>query len=667
MSIPLIQVFLRLLDLPGSRFGHSEVLSYLDVPELAETFGLDLEAVAQIKAWLAEANLRWGLDGGHKGRLGLPPTEENTWAQAERRLFGGYAMTPPAPGQIGFAGIAPIGSVEGARAEILGRFWCLLSRLRETAECLVAPRSAAAWAETGARLVADFFGDRPETGPDDGRIQRIRDALAELAEQAEAAVGDHAGEGPGELLPLDLVRHWLADRLGTASRHGRYFRGGVTFCGMRPMRSLPFQVICILGLQDQAFPRRDRPLEFDLMRRHWRPGDPRKGDEDRYLFLETLLCTRRRLYLSYIGRDLRRNTERQPSVLLRELLDTLDQRWCPATDQSPLTPALSPRGEGDIERTSRDLCMTGGALSAAITQVHRLQPFSPANYQGPEASFDATWVDLAQSVAQGFARTQAQSGREAGPMGWPEQRLPAAPEAMRDVTLTQLERFLRHPIRHFVHTRLGVYLRDQETNEDDEPFALDGLEGYQLRQWLLDEALQDRDAAPALLAAEGLLPHGAFAGLTFDQARDRAAPLIDRLGDYRGLSPAQVLVDIPFAAGPDGGPRRLVGQVAGIYPGLGLLRVRPSKLKGPDILGLWLGLLAWSAVGPREERHALLVTERETFALTADLAPEEARDALADYLGVVLGGVCIGPCRCCPRPVTPLPSAPWRGRTPPGW
>ena len=71
-------------------------------------------------------------------------------------------------------------------------------------------------------------------------------------------------------------------------------------------------------------------LEFDLMRRAWRPGDPRKGDEDRYLFLETLLCARRRLYLSYVGRDLRGNAERQPSVLLRELLDAIDQRYHPA-------------------------------------------------------------------------------------------------------------------------------------------------------------------------------------------------------------------------------------------------------------------------------------------------------------------------------------------------
>ena len=31
-----------------------------------------------------------------------------------------------------------------------------------------------------------------------------------------------------------------------------FLAGGVTFCGMRPLRSLPFQVICVLGLDDDA-------------------------------------------------------------------------------------------------------------------------------------------------------------------------------------------------------------------------------------------------------------------------------------------------------------------------------------------------------------------------------------------------------------------------------
>jgi len=668
---PLILVFLQLLDLPSSRFGHAEILSYLDVPELAQTFGLDAEALAQVKGWLADAGLRWGLDAAHKARLGLPGVEENTWAQAEGRLFGGYAMADDTAdwadaGDPPFADIVPIAGVEGTGAQTLGRFWHLLTSLRETAAGLTRARPAAAWQADLTAILATYFvaGD-----DEDGRVQRIRDALAELTEQAsvmQARTGQGEGTGAhrgttggtplrdprdpaavdaGEPLPLALVRHWLGERLGNTSRRGRYFRGGVTFCGMRPMRSLPFQVICVLGLNDAAFPRRDRPAEFDLMRRTWRPGDPRKGDEDRYLFLETLLCARRRLYLSYVGRELRGNAEHQPSVLLRELLDAIDQRYVQP-------PATGTGAQGPEDRPA--------PLSGTLTRIAPMHPFSPRNYltdspeggTGPTSgpSFDAGWCGLAQA---GLAA--AVPGTRAASAAWPKVRLRDAPEALRQVGLAQLERWLRNPIRHFVNTRLQVYLREEAVEPDDEPFRLDALQHFQLKQRLVqgrlarlagvaaEEAVAAGSLIPGVraLAARGALPHGALAGLTFDDALDEVNPLLDRLAPYQGLAPAQVLVDLAFDPG-SGGPIGLIGQIPGLYPGKGLLRVRPAKLKGADILGLWLHHLAWCAMVPKRggaERHSRLLCLDESFALSADLDQAQARVALGELLALYWEGI----------------------------
>ncbi|MGD2083169.1 MAG: exodeoxyribonuclease V subunit gamma [Chromatiales bacterium] len=581
---PLVLVFLQLLDLPDSRFSQSEVLSYLDVPELAAHFGLDAEAVARIKAWLAEANLRWGLDGEHKRRLGLPAAEANTWAQAERRLFGGYALGDSA----GFDDIAPIAGVEGSKAEALGRFWRLFSGLTDAAGRLAAPRTAEGWRDGINGLLAAFFGERDD---EDGRLQKIRDAVSDLAEQAS---------GADEPLSRALVRRWLEERLGAEGRRGRYFSGGVTFCGMRPMRSLPFKVICVLGLQDQAFPRRDRPAEFDRMRRHWRPGDPRKGDEDRYLFLETLLCARRRLYLSYSGRDIRRNTERQPSVLVRELLDYVDQQY-----------RLAGGGDGD-------------RLSEGLTRVHPLQPFSPRSYAGDDGSYDPYWCEVARAMAQ------PRGPGRSGPVGWTVERLPDAPEAMREVRLVQLDRFVRHPVRYFVNSRLRVYLQEDEPEEDEEPFALDGLQSFLLKQRLVDDQLRGRTPSSGRLSAEGVLPHGAFAELAFERESEEVAPLVERLEAYRGRRPEQLQVDLELGGEP--GPRRLTGQLQGLYPGLGLLRWRPGRLRGADILSLWIAHLAWCASGGPQEKCSALHTVGEGFVIREALERDAARTALADYL-----------------------------------
>ena len=581
---PLVRVFLQLLDLPHSRFSHTEILSCLDVPELAARFDLDSEAVAQIREWLSEARLRWGLNAAHKRQFGLPGTEENTWAQVERRLFGGYAL---GEGEL-FEDIAPIAGVDGTRGEKLGRFWRLLSCLADTAERLRSPRRAGEWQDFLGRLIDDFFGQYED---EEGRIQKIRDALADLAGQAGSL---------DEALPIALVRHWLEQQLGTHTRHGRYFSGGVTFCGMRPMRSLPFRVICVLGLHDRAFPRREQPAEFDRMREQWRPGDPRKGTEDRYLFLETLLCTRQVLYLSYVGRDIRNNGERQPSVLLRELLDYIDRQYVVADDDA------------------------GGSPGARLTHVHPLQPFSPRNYRGEPRSYDGDWCAVAQALQQPVLP-------EPAGVDWNRTRLSDMPDPLRTIGLRQLLRFVRHPVRFFVNTRLQVYLREEAPGEDDETFGLDGLQSFTLKQRLLDDYLKGRPTPAHLLSAEGLLPHGAFAALAWEQESQKVQLLTRRLAAYREYPPEQRLVDLLFDD-ETAEPFRLAGQIKGIYPVSGLLRYRPGALKGPDILALWLEHLAWcSTEGDGDKRSTLQGTTGQ-FTITQSLAPAEAQAHLARYL-----------------------------------
>jgi exodeoxyribonuclease V gamma subunit len=90
---------------------------------------------------------------------------------------------------------------------------------------------------------------------------------------------------------------------------------------MVPMRSLPFRLVCLLGLDDGALPRRTPAAGFDLISQKPRRGDRARRLDDRYLLLEILLSARDGLYLSYVGRDPRDNAELPPSVLVSELLD----------------------------------------------------------------------------------------------------------------------------------------------------------------------------------------------------------------------------------------------------------------------------------------------------------------------------------------------------------
>src|SRR5690606_23209969 len=77
----------------------------------------------------------------------------------------------------------------------------------------------------------------------------------------------------------------------------------------------------------------------------------------RYLFLEALLSAREQLYISYIGRSERDNSERTPSVLVGQLCEHIDAGW--RLDGTPPTSQV---------------------LVKHLTVVHPLQPFSTAYF-----------------------------------------------------------------------------------------------------------------------------------------------------------------------------------------------------------------------------------------------------------------------------------------------
>ena len=95
---------------------------------------------------------------------------------------------------------------------------------------------------------------------------------------------------------------------------------------MVPMRLLPFRAICVLGMNDGDYPRRDpaaglNQLTAELGTKQRRHGDRSLREDDRYLFLQLFSAASEVFYLSYLGADPRDGSVRESSVLVSELLD----------------------------------------------------------------------------------------------------------------------------------------------------------------------------------------------------------------------------------------------------------------------------------------------------------------------------------------------------------
>ncbi len=576
-ELPLIEAFLDLLALPESRFAAEDILAWLEQPAIARRAGIEAEDLPLLRDWLREAGVRWGRDAAHRRELGLPDDDAFTWAQGLDRLLLGFAAPPQLAGDsLPLLGDSlPLDALEGARGQLLGRLCAFVDALATLARDLQRARPLADWA-LGLQGLIDRLFDEREAGDS---LLLLSQACAALARQA-------ADAGIERPLELALVRQQLGTALDAGGGASGFLTGAVTFCTMVPMRSLPFRLVCLLGLDDGALPRRTPVAGFDLIAQRPRRGDRARRLDDRYLLLETLLSARDGLYLSYVGRDPRDNAVLPPSVLVSELLEAIDVT---ATCGSGL--ARAPAGNGASPPNEPK-------ASAAITVAHPLQPFAPGNFQdrGQHLGFSAAWFRAAQRLAE-------------APLLAPPPFIGQLPEPGEDwltIEPSQLLHCFRHPARFLLEQRLGLRLAgEEEAIASDEPFSLEGPARRGLRQLALQAVERDWSEVQErrVARAAGWLPPGELGHALWGKLRGPLRAFAPRLFEARPLdAPQPLLVDITLAG----------VHVHGWLDGVTRSGLFDWRLYAPgawDLPGFWLRhLLLNIAAAPGDACESLLIS-----------------------------------------------------------
>jgi len=472
---PLMVALETLLHVAESRFTVGDLMDLLDTPALRQRFAIKESELPTLCRWIEEAGIRWGLHAEQRERLGLlPGLEQNSWRFGLRRMLLGYAV---GAGEA-WGDIEPYDEIGGLDAALVGPLAALLEALDACWRTLNLTATPVIWGERLRTLLAHFFistGDRDQL-----TLERLEESLSAWEEVCLEV-------GLDEELPLTVVREAWLSGVDEPTLTQRFLAGRVNFCTLLPMRAIPFQVVCLMGMNDGDYPRSQMPLGFDLMGHssEYRPGDRSRREDDRYLFLEALLSARQRLYLSWVGRSAQDNSERPPSLLVGQLCDYIAAGW---------------QADGEFAEDG------GQRLLARLTLAHPLQPFSrryflPAQAEGYDPRLS----------------THAHEWRAAhdAPVAGPSAELDAFVQEA-PLSLETLGVFLRQPVKAFFNGRLKVWFdHDEAADEEAEPFVFDRLEEYSLG----DELLQ------AGLSAEPGEAEEAFASAKKRQARRGQLPL----------------------------------------------------------------------------------------------------------------------------------------------
>lgn len=589
---PVAETLLRLLELCDERVSAPRVAALLGIEPVRARFGIEPDDLADLEELIGASGLRWGWDAADRASGDQPPTDQNTVRFALERLALGVLMPDPggvavlpAAGELGPAVPLDLGARD--RVARFGRLADLVGTVAELREELLPSAGAADWR---ARLRGAL-----------DRMTLVTDDRAWLRAEVDAVLDELFGPGAAGGLPLErsAAVSMLRGAFELPQKGDRPVTGAVTICAMEPMRSVPFRVIAVVGLDDGSFPRASRPAAWD-------PLSARRHDEhdrralDRHLFLEALLCARDALLLFGTGFGPRRGEQVPLSVVVEELLEV---------------------------------------VGVGVRREHPLQPWSDQTFASPaDLPYDAVWANAARALRE-----------ERPPQAPPDARYPPAVAARTSVTVGELARALEHGPREFFARTLRLSGDDERgALPDREAFELGGLGTWELRDRLLSVAAADEAAAAARFAAEGLLPLGAagralaFAGAADaralrEAAFDGAAP--PTRSELRSVQVGDVLVH----AGPAWEQER-----AGLREQVFLSASQEGK-EAPLLHAFFAGLAARAAGA--DVAQVRLVSHGGEGPVTRELAlprePAEAERLLAEV--VALWQDCSG------RPVLLLP------------
>ena len=484
---PLLVALETLLKLPESRFTVSEFLGLLEVPALRNRYDIAEAAIPKLHQWIEESGIRWGFNSQQRQTSVAMPAHlnSNTWHFGLQRMLLGFAS---GTGEA-FNGIEPYEEMGGLDAEWLGSLVLLLENLEIYSQRLKQSLCTIDWQPLLAELLTDFFAISHEDE------RKTIDTLTHTLQKWQQNC-DLAGLTTEHLLPINVVREvWLTSQ-DAPNLQQRFLGGRVNFCTLMPMRAIPFRLVCVLGMNDGDYPRNQPAQSFDLMsqRGHYRPGDRSRRQDDQYLFLEALLSARQQFYVSWVGRSIRDNSDRPPSVLVSQLRDALSQYCCLASKEP--------------------------TLLQAITIEHPLQPFSIEYLKTQRSRHLFTYT-------QEWFASPTSTEHLVSDDNLVTQTVSNEPLTLT-VNLETLARFLRAPVKTFCTQTLHfVFDNDINASENDEPFGFDYLQEYIFKSDLLKLLIAKKPQSNEQLnhlfqqhfikiQRQGKLPLGGFAKLAFD-------------------------------------------------------------------------------------------------------------------------------------------------------
>jgi exodeoxyribonuclease V gamma subunit len=498
-----LKALVAIMELGDSEFNAEEVLRLLDYTCIREKF--KLTDVSLLREVVRKSMFRFGVEGKSDDDSRLFGLKK-----AIERIVHGIAMRIEGT----YSDFFPLDLIEGHDSDQAIRFCQFAEALAAAVSERKKDRTLEGWTEYAESLMETFLFDQDTEDEKDLFMQELVNRELGLLNSVSSKLE--------EKVPYRLFSHFFSETLSKERRMRRFHTNGITFCSYVPMRSLPFKVVCMMGLDHDKFPRQEGGQGLSKIDGR-SLGDRNVRSNDKHLFLESLMSAESHLFISYRGASVKDNSNIPPSVLVDELVNYILDR------------------SEDKE-----------SMRNAIVVRHPLHSFSHKYNQEDSRLVSFLIEDQPQKIPLHDSETEK--------------------EKTSSVELKDLFRFFSDPFKYHYNKDLNIYFEDVDENLPiSEKFEMDdNLDKYILRkriifgeidtenqrEWILSGELPPQNMGAAIVESESLV---------VSDLKECFRSLINE-----EIKPSDRKVSLDLK-----GPITLQGKVGGLY-GSKLIDVNPS-------------------------------------------------------------------------------------------
>ena len=456
----------QLLSLQADSFKAEEILELLESKYIRARFSLS--DIPSIRKAVNNAKIRFGISGEAENE-----TKSVSWENGLKRIMSGLCISGEPMMEWGNDLLIPLDTTEGADSLELIRFWHFIQILQYFVEQRNEPKSIANWGAYLQDLLENMvFQAGEKEDPDYHRFILYLEKLTLL---------DTVTDTP---ISFEVFRHSFLEIIGQATKKQAFASAGITFCSLIPMRSIPFKVVAMLGMDFDKFPRKETTLSFNLLNKQKQKGDRNVKDNDKHLFLETILSAENNFYLSYIGKSSKDAANIPPSSLVDELVAYI----------------ISGTNGGN-ESMRNEIIIT-----------HPLHGFSQQYFNGSGLVSYLSDDKYKNNMVLTANPKEAQV------------------YAFQEILITDVLQFFKDPIKWYFNKGLSIYYREEDVLlADTEIFKLDDLEKWSIKNELIHLEETEYENFYQRTSTLGNLPLKNMGRLALNKVIDQIRPMKKRL------------------------------------------------------------------------------------------------------------------------------------------